>query len=507
MKSSLYARILSVLLVMTMAFGLIGGGLSGTAASYTSSAGSFTALVSQLSDWLSGSFTQGDFSVTYTGSSQLSASQLEQALSKAAAADPKVLYSISSWNVSYSQGPRQLITYTVTRRYVPDAVFWSVDSFSGANRAVGLMLVSKLTSMVLYVRDPGQNHASSSSTDQLLALMENYVASSGDDYNIYSLKGVSTLVSRPPFGGSAYSGYFIRIDLEYNETKEQTQLAHRRAQALVNSMPAGLSDADKVRYVNRNVCLFTEYATDLTSRSVYTAYGSLIGGSAVCQGYTLAAQRMLTLLGVENRIVEGTAGGQPHAWNLVKVDGQWLHLDTTWNDTAAYSSAGYSDEYTLRDDAFMRSSEHVWNEKAYTASSNNAWIASRKTLTSHTMTIPIGKSSMVTDGVSIPLPVAPVIRSDKTMLPARSIVDLMGGVVKWEEATSRVLLTLNGRELELTVNKRTALVGGSTYILEVPPQIIGSSTVVPVRFVAENLGCTVDWDPLAGAAILRYTTQ
>ena len=52
----------------------------------------------------------------------------------------------------------------------------------------------------------------------------------------------------------------------------------------------------------------------------------------VCQGYALLALKMLRELGIETLYVVGEVNTGPHAWNLVKVDGEWYHLDTTWND-------------------------------------------------------------------------------------------------------------------------------------------------------------------------------
>ena len=47
---------------------------------------------------------------------------------------------------------------------------------------------------------------------------------------------------------------------------------------------------------------------------------------------------------MEVRYVTGWAG-EAHAWNIVKVDGQWYHLDTTWNDPVFSASAGDMSDY------------------------------------------------------------------------------------------------------------------------------------------------------------------
>ncbi len=64
----------------------------------------------------------------------------------------------------------------------------------------------------------------------------------------------------------------------------------------------------------------------------FTAYGALVSGSAVCEGYSRAMQLLLSNLGMECRLICGVAQGSSHMWNLVKLEEDWYHLDATWND-------------------------------------------------------------------------------------------------------------------------------------------------------------------------------
>jgi hypothetical protein len=74
----------------------------------------------------------------------------------------------------------------------------------------------------------------------------------------------------------------------------------------------------------------------------YTAYEALTIGKAVCQGYALLMYNMLTKAGIKNVIAAGTVNTGEHAWNIVKLDGQWYHLDATWDDAAIASTTGVS---------------------------------------------------------------------------------------------------------------------------------------------------------------------
>lgn len=76
----------------------------------------------------------------------------------------------------------------------------------------------------------------------------------------------------------------------------------------------------------------------------------------------------------------------------------------------------------------------------------------------------------------------PQIVDSRTVIPIRAIVEELGGTVGWD-----------GNKLELWINKKYAYINGEQKEMDVPPMIINSRTMLPVRFVTENLGCAVDW--------------
>lgn len=70
----------------------------------------------------------------------------------------------------------------------------------------------------------------------------------------------------------------------------------------------------------------------------HTAYGALVQGEAVCDGYARAFQLLCRQMGIEATVVEGTAGQEEqeesgHMWNCVQPGGVWYHVDVTWDDT------------------------------------------------------------------------------------------------------------------------------------------------------------------------------
>lgn len=104
-----------------------------------------------------------------------------------------------------------------------------------------------------------------------------------------------------------------------------------------------------------------------------------------------------------------------------------------------------------------------------------------------TIILQIGSTAVLVDDQAIINDVAPVIRNDRTLVPIRIITEALGGQVAWNEAAKEVTLTVNGKEIKMTIGKALEKYG-------VAPVIIGGRTFVPVRFVADELGAVTTWD-------------
>lgn len=104
-----------------------------------------------------------------------------------------------------------------------------------------------------------------------------------------------------------------------------------------------------------------------------------------------------------------------------------------------------------------------------------------------TIILQIGSTAVLVDDQVIINDVAPVIHNDRTLVPIRVITEALGGQVAWNEAAKEVTLTVNGKEIKMTIGKALEKYG-------VAPVIIGGRTFVPVRFVADELGAVTTWD-------------
>ncbi len=102
-----------------------------------------------------------------------------------------------------------------------------------------------------------------------------------------------------------------------------------------------------------------------------------------------------------------------------------------------------------------------------------------------------------------PLPSYPpaVQRSGRTLLPMRMVFEALGAAVKWEAVTQTAIGIRGDVTVRMSINQRTAYINDRPVTLDVPPQLLGGSTYMPVRFPAEAFGADVLWE----GAIQRVT--
>jgi hypothetical protein len=118
------------------------------------------------------------------------------------------------------------------------------------------------------------------------------------------------------------------------------------------------------------------------------------------------------------------------------------------------------------------------------------------------LVLQVGNNVFTVNGVPSALDSPPVIRNSRTLVPVRAIIESLGGTVFWESVERKVTIALEDRIIELWVGQRMARANGVDIPIdatnpEVVPEIIGSRTMLPLRFVAESLGCDVQWNPIA----------
>ncbi len=98
---------------------------------------------------------------------------------------------------------------------------------------------------------------------------------------------------------------------------------------------------------------------------------------------------------------------------------------------------------------------------------------------------------------------APVIEDDFTLVPMRFLFEQMGAEVTWDDATQTATAALNNKSVTFTIDDTEAEVNNSAVTMDVPARLINDKTMVPLRFLSEELGYTVTWDDAANTAIIE----
>ncbi len=121
----------------------------------------------------------------------------------------------------------------------------------------------------------------------------------------------------------------------------------------------------------------------------------------------------------------------------------------------------------------------------------------------------IGNSVFTVNGETRTLDSPPIIKNGRTLLPIRAVVEALGGNVNWSSSDKKVTVSLGLVTIELWIGKPQAKVNGTTKWIDdanskVVPEIINGRTMIPLRFVAENLGATVDWNQDTKTVTITY---
>ncbi len=128
----------------------------------------------------------------------------------------------------------------------------------------------------------------------------------------------------------------ITLVPKYTMEKSEIEEKQEKIRLCVNKCLQGISkdasDYEKAKYVYDYIINNTRYVENCAyNQNICSVF---LNGESVCQGYAKATQYLLNELGIEATIVSGYSlkDAQPHAWNLLSLDGLYYYLDATWGD-------------------------------------------------------------------------------------------------------------------------------------------------------------------------------
>jgi len=99
--------------------------------------------------------------------------------------------------------------------------------------------------------------------------------------------------------------------------------------------------------------------------AIYNAYDTLINGIAVCNGYAECFKTFMDMLGIDCIAISGSANGELHIWNLVKLEGAWYQVDVTWDDPINGDGHIEHAYFNITDSDMAK--DHTWVASVYPA--------------------------------------------------------------------------------------------------------------------------------------------
>ena len=165
------------------------------------------------------------------------------------------------------------------------------------------------------------------------------------------------------------------LKLYYSKEKDEIN-SHRddirriRNEFISNNISPKMSEFEKILVIHDYIINNTRYDERLANEGMvppesYSTYGVLSLGIGVCEGYAKAMKYLLDAAGVDSIIVIGESKGESHAWNLVKIEEEYYHIDSTWDDpiTIDESDILRYNFFNLNDEEISKT--HNWDRDNY----------------------------------------------------------------------------------------------------------------------------------------------
>lgn len=162
------------------------------------------------------------------------------------------------------------------------------------------------------------------------------------------------------------------VYMTYNEGFDDVAFDQAVKEAL-SVVKEGMTDLEKAIALHEYIVLnceydYENYLAEKLPSTVYSAYGVMVNKSAVCQGYALAYKMLLNMSGIECYMV--SSDEMNHAWNLIKLDGQYYQVDTTWDDPVW-------DKFGLVHHAYMFVSDEAFGTESDVRGKHYGWVITK----------------------------------------------------------------------------------------------------------------------------------
>lgn len=255
---------------------------------------------------------------------------------------------IPSGSIDSASDASTVLTYDGVKYYSKGKTFYTAIKNKCQDRAesfrINYLSKSKLNTLLQY-KALWDDLWSNATEDEIAT------GTTDGDYLRWQLGYVAITSAVIAHTGNGYYYYNLTLEPLYYTTKAQEKKVDGVINSFVNSVDTNsLTDYEVIKKIHDFICSKTkyDYGADNTTYYSYSAYGTLVYGKSVCQGYANAFYRICRELGYKSRIVTSDPAVGCHAWNIVQLDGKYYFVDCTWDDEIIDEPTGeLTDRYTF----------------------------------------------------------------------------------------------------------------------------------------------------------------
>ncbi|MBR6536959.1 MAG: hypothetical protein IKT67_07130 [Lachnospiraceae bacterium] len=212
-----------------------------------------------------------------------------------------------------------------------------------------------------------ENASYLSSAEEYMELYPEIESMEIEKLDIYR-NGICATVSGVTVPYDPNLSYAIRTGDTSVLTEKEKEIYAYLSRVVKETRAKELSRVEAVKTLHDYLVLELKYDVDFQALS-HTPEGVMKNRTAVCDGYSRTMRLLLLMTGIESKIINGTSGGESHAWNLVKMEDGWYHVDVTWDDPLPDVEGKVGYLYFLKNDTDMAKT-HVW-ESEISCTENN----------------------------------------------------------------------------------------------------------------------------------------
>lgn len=155
---------------------------------------------------------------------------------------------------------------------------------------------------------------------------------------------------------------YLQFTMEGDELESNKEAFDQKVDEIVANAPQDATQLELEKYAHDYIVENCEYNSNAAddeeiAGNTSDAYGAIIEGSAICEGYARAFSLLCRELGIDCTCVAGVGDKENHMWNCAKLDGEWYQVDVTWDDTESASydeSFAYYIYFNLCDDTMYK---------------------------------------------------------------------------------------------------------------------------------------------------------